>query len=183
MEHSPTPETKPCARCGRAPRVGLGFYCAECKAWRVTRDTARRNNRRMAKVRKMLNGAGPLLLLGLLLGGPARAADYEALWRNTDPARPAKWVRMCDAKGCTAPVATSCAPGAECRTVFTDMPANRMVWAMSSEDGVTWSAPSNQVATDACLASAACRFDIDRSGSITVLDFAAFLRVMGTSYR
>lgn len=113
----------------------------------------------------------------------ARASDYEALWRNSDPTTAAKWVRLCDRATCSRAVAVDCAPGATCRTRFTDPPAGRDVWVASSADGAVWSLPSNSLASDVCLLSTACRVDIDRSGTVTVADFAEFLRVLGTTWR
>lgn len=124
-----------------------------------------------------------LAILALMTPCVAQAGDYEALWRNPDPARAASWVRLCDRATCSRAVAVSCAPGAECRTRFTDPPAGRDLWVASSEDGAVWSLPSNSIASDACLLSTACRVDVDRSGTVTVADFAEFLNVLGSTWR
>lgn len=125
------------------------------------------------------------LVAALLVGaaGTAQAVDYEALWKNTDPERAVTWVRLCDASGCSRAVAVDCAPGATCRTRFVDPPAGRNVFVAVSTDGAEWSAPSNAIATDACLLSKACRFDVDRSGTVTIADFSELLKLLGTSYR
>lgn len=124
-----------------------------------------------------------LAIVALVAAQPAWAVDYEALWRNSDPSRSAKWVRLCDTASCSRAVAVDCAPGATCRTRFPDPPGSRSLWVAVSADGSTWSLPSNSIVSDACLLSTACRFDIDRSGTVTTADFAEFLQVFGTAWR
>ena len=114
---------------------------------------------------------------------PVWASDYEALWKNNDPAQAAKWVRLCDRASCSRSVAVDCAPGATCRTRFTDPPSSRDLWVAVSVDGAVWSLPSNTIVSDACLLSTACRVDLDRSGTVTVADFAEFMKVLGTAWR
>jgi hypothetical protein len=119
----------------------------------------------------------------LLASSPAGAADYEALWKNNDPAQRATWVKLCDTASCSRSVAVDCAPGATCRTRFTDPPSSRNLWVAVSTDGAVWALPSNTIVSDACLLSTACRVDIDRSGTVSVADFAEFMKVLGTAWR
>lgn len=127
--------------------------------------------------------AAALVLVGLLLAGGAAASDYEALRKNNDPAQAAKWVKLCDRASCSRSVAVDCAPGATCRTRFPDPPSSRNLWVAVSADGAVWSLPSNTIVSDACLLSTACRVDLDRSGTVTVADFAEFMKVLGTAWR
>lgn len=127
--------------------------------------------------------AWALAALVLGMAAPAGATDYEALWKNNDPAQAAKWVKLCDRASCSRSVAVDCAPGATCRTRFPDPPSSRDLWVAVSVDGAVWSLPSNTIVSDACLLSTACRVDIDRSGTVTTADFAEFLKVLGTAWR
>lgn len=124
------------------------------------------------------------LALFLALAVPASASDYEVLWTNGDPVEAAKWVRVCDRETCSRAVAVDCAPGATCRTRFSEMPERRDLWVVSSVDGALWSSESNPVSTDACLLSSVCKFDHDRNGKVTVIsDLQEFLRVLGKAWR
>jgi hypothetical protein len=124
-----------------------------------------------------------LAIVALMASSGAQASDYEALWKNSDPAQAAKWVKLCDTSSCSRAVAVVCAPGATCRTRFPDPPSSRNLWVAVSADGAVWSLPSNTVVSDACLLSTACRVDIDRSGTVTTADFAELLKVLGTAWR
>lgn len=119
----------------------------------------------------------------LLIASLASSASYEVVWTNADTTRAAKWVRLCDQSGCSRAVAVDCAAGATCLTRFDDPPPWRDMFVAVSEDGATWSLPSNAIDTTACLLSDACRLDVDRSGTITILDFGKLIGLLGTKWR
>ena len=95
-------------------------------------------------------------------------------------------VRVCQGSTCST-IPTSCAAKANC-TVVADLKHGAFPTTIAGQGaGTLWSADSNVVPYRAvdpvlCQSDFVCRSDFDASGSVTVADFAAFLRVLGSSW-
>lgn len=113
--------------------------------------------------------------------GTANAAPYTLRFQNPDPTRAYTSLRTP-----WGVVAAPCAPGATCSVVIDAPYGQRTITAEATADGLTWSPTSNAIvklippAPAECYAIPACRFDADLSGSITVADFAAFLKAFSS---
>lgn len=121
------------------------------------------------------------LVVALLCASSSQAAPYLLKFQNPGPGA---YASLRTAWGT---VAAPCAAGATCSVAIDAPPGQRTITAEAS-DGATWSPKSNAITVVVtlppaeCLGLAACRFDADSSGTVTVADFAAFLRSMGSTW-
>lgn len=139
--------------------------------------------------------AGSTLLIAALLylatcagAGMAGATEHEIRWINTDPARAAGALRVCQAERCVD-VPADCGPGETCSTVVDLEPGVWVTTAHAAElEAGPWSEASNvleiRVAMEPadCLALDACRFDADGQGTVNGLDFLRFLSAFGGAW-
>ena len=124
-------------------------------------------------------------LLVVFAAVSARAIPAQVRYQNAADV-PLVSVRVCQGAACST-IATTCAAKANC-TVVADLKHGAFPTTIAAQgSGTLWSADSNVVPYRAvdpvlCHSDFVCRSDFDASGSVTVADFASFLRVLGSSW-
>jgi len=114
-----------------------------------------------------------VFILLILIGGcvEARSEPLDVDYINLDTSRTMTRLRLCTAAGCSSqPI--SCAPTATCAAVFNEPIGYREYWLIGiGEDGSV--SPESQRRMRWVISDAE-RFDVNRDGDVTTLDFARF---------